>query len=190
MIDRYYINNPEAWDPRTVNSMGPDVDLGSLDGISDQLLGKAQTRVVSIATSALEVGLLAIALTVWLQIGRPTNIGPFKPGPGWYELFAPIAVVTAFSLLNPIVTLLQPSWTRFRVAGHVVVYAATIVIGAVSLGLANWVLLVDPATATADIKSTAELINSIVRVSIAITIVFTGVNLALELRRLVRMRRA
>ena len=90
------------------------------------------------------------------------------------------------SLLTPVVTLIRPTWTRFRIAAHIAIDAATIVIGAVSLALGSWVVLIDPATATTDQRSLAELVNGIVRFSIAATIVLTAINLALEVRRLVR----
>ena len=63
-------------------------------------------------------------------------------------------------------------------------------IGAVSLALGTWVVLADPATATAEMVRLVELINAFVRVSIAVTIVLTAVTGALELRRLLRMTRS
>ena len=79
--------------------------------------------------------------------------------------------------------------TRFRVAGHALADIASIAILAVSLMLGSWVVLVDPATATADEQDLVELINTIVRISVALTLVLTAVNAALEVRRFVRMRR-
>ena len=54
---------------------------------------------------------------------------------------------------------------------HVLVDAASITIGALSLLLGSWVVLADPATATPDMVRLVELVNGIVRVSIAGTIV-------------------
>ena len=45
---------------------------------------------------------------------------------------------------------------------------------------------VDPATATADQASLVDLVNGIVRWSIATTIVLTAISAAFEVRRLVR----
>ncbi len=188
-IDRRWIRDPDGWDPRTVNSMGPDVDVSSLDGIAEQLIGKSHPRAVSITTSVLEIGLLAVGLTIWLAIGVPASLGFMEPGPGWRDVFVPATVVIVFSLLTPVVTLIRPSWTRFRVAAHILIDLATIVIGAVSLALGNWVVLADPATATADMVELVDLINTVVRISIAATIVLTAITAAFELRRLIRMRR-
>ena len=189
-INYRWVRNPEGWDPRTVTSMGSDVDVSSLDGIAVQLIGKEYTRAVAITASALEIGLLGLALTVWLAIGIPEQIGFIKPGPGWADLYVPITIGMIGALLIPIVNVFRPSWTRFRVAGHVVVDVATIVLGLVSLALGSWVLLADPATASADAQELVDLINTIIRISIAATIVLTAVNAALETRRFVQLGRA
>ena len=170
--------------------MGDEVDISSLDGIATQLIGPAQTRVVKTTTSILEFGLLAVALTAWLVIGVPASLGFMVPGPGWSDLYVPATVVFVLALLTPIVTLLRPTWTRFRIAAHIVVDLATIALGFASLALGSWVVLADPATATTDQVALVDMINTIVRISIAATVVLTVVYAALELRRLVRMRAA
>ena len=190
VIDRRWVRNPDGWDPRTVNSMGPDVDVSTLDGIAVQIIGPAHTRAVKVTTSILEIGLLAVGLTAWLIIGVPEALGFMVPGPGWRDVFVPATVVFVIAFLTPVVTLIRPTWTRFRVAAHVVVDVGVIIVGIVSLSLGSWVVLADPATATADMASLVDLINTIVRVSIAATIVLSAITAGLELRRLLRMGRA
>jgi hypothetical protein len=187
VIDTRFVRNPDGWDPRTVTSMGPDVDVSTLDGIAQQLIGKAYPRVVPVTASILEIGLVALTLTVALAIGLPARIGPLKPGPGWVDVFVPIIAVIVLSFLGPAVNLFRPTWTRVRIAAHVLVNGATIVIGAVSLAIGSWVVLAEPATP--EMTRLIEVINGFVRVSIAITIVLTAVTGALELRRLVRASR-
>ena len=93
-IDRRWVRDPDGWDPRTVNAMGPDIDVSTLDGLAVQLLGKEYTRSVSVAASVLEIGVLAIVLTVALNIGLPEQIGFMEPGPGWSAVYWPsIAVI-------------------------------------------------------------------------------------------------
>ena len=99
-------------------------------------------------------------------------------------------VVLLFALAIPVVNLFRPTWTRFRVAGHALTDIASIAILAVSLMLGSWVVLVDPAGATADEQDLVELINTIIRISVAFTLVLTAINAALEVRRFVRMGRA
>ena len=189
-IDRRMLHDRDSWDPRTVNAMFPDVDLSSVDGIADQIIGKAHRRTVAMTTSALELGLLAVALTAWRVIGLPEQMEFLKPGPGWADLYWPATVVIVASLLTPVVTLIRPRWTRFRVAAHALVDVATVAIGGVSLVIGSWVVLVDPAGATVDQVRVADLVNTIVRVSIALTIVLTAISAAFELRRLRQLSEA
>ena len=189
-VDRRWLRDPDGWDPRTVNSMGPDVDVSTLDGLAVQLIGKQHTRAVAVTTSVLEIGLLAIALTFWFAIGLPAQIGFMKPGPGWADVWPAATVVILFALGIAVVNLFRPTWTRFRVAGHALTDIASIAILAVSLLLGSWVILVDPAGASADQQDLVELINTIIRISVALTLVLTAINAALEVRRFVRMRRA
>ncbi len=187
VIDRRFVTNPDGWDPRTVSSMGPDVDISTIDGIAEQLIGKAHPRVVPVTSSILEIGLAALTLSVALAIGLPGQVGFVKPGPGWADVYVPIIVLIALSFVGPLINLFRPQGTRARVIAHVLVNAATIVVAAVSLAIGNWVLLADPAAATAEMARLVEVINGFIRVSIAITIVLTAVTGALGLRRLVRM---
>jgi hypothetical protein len=188
-IDRRWIRDPDGWDPRTVNAMGPEVDVSTLDGIAVQLLGKEHARAVAVTTSILEIGLMAVLLTVVVQVGRIERIGFMEAGPGWRDIYVPSVAVLVFALLTPIVNLVRPHWTRFRVASHAAVDIAVIVIGAVSLGLGSWVLPASPATATTQELGVIDAINTFVRISIAATIVLTVLTAALEVRRLVRMGR-
>ena len=187
-IDRRWIRDPDGWDPRTVSSMGPDLDVSTLDGLANQLLGKAHTRAVSVTTSVLEIGVTAVVLTVALQFAPPEQIGFMEPGPGWREVYWPGIAILVAALITAGVTLVRPRWTRFRVASHLAIDLAVIVLGIVSLGLGNWVLLADPATATAQEVDVVNSINTIVRISFAATVVLTAVTAGLELRRLLRMR--
>jgi hypothetical protein len=189
-VDRRWLRDPDGWDPRTVNSMGPDVDVSTLDGLAAQLIGKQHTRAVAITTSVLEIGLLSVALAAWLAIGLPAQIGFMKPGPGWTAVWPAASAVIVFALAIPVVNLFRPAWTRFRVAGHALTDIASIAILAVSLALGSWVVLVDPAGATADQRELVDLINTIVRISVALTLVLTVINAALEIRRLVQIERA
>lgn len=188
-VDRRWIRDPNGWDPRTVTSTGSDLDLSTVDAIATQLIGKEHPRAVPLTISVLEIGLLGVALAAWLAIGSPERMGFLAPGPGWRDLVVPITATIVVSILLPIVTLVRPTWTRLRVAGHALVDLATIAIGLVSLGIGRWVVLADPATAPPDAARLVDLLDTIIRISIAATVVLTAVNAALEIRRLVRMSR-
>ena len=139
------------------------------------------------AASILEVGVIAVVLTVVVNIGLPERIGFMEPGPGWRDVYVPAIAIIVAAFVTPILNLIRPRWTRFRVASHAAVDLAVIAIGIVSLMIGNWVLLADPATATADQGGVVDAINTIVRISVAATIVLTAITAALEVRRFVRM---
>jgi hypothetical protein len=186
-IDRRFASDPDRWDPRTVGSGSDEVDYGTIDGIAESF-GKTDKNRVPYTTSALELGLLIIGLNWWLAIGVPSSIGGVKPGPGWADLYWPVTVLIVAAFIVPIVNLVRPRWVQFRAAGQAVLYALWIVVMVVSLALGSWIVLVDPSSATESQVSGVDIVNSIIRLSIAIAIVFTAVSLALELRRLVRAR--
>ena len=190
LIDRRYVLNPDAWDPRTVSSIGSDVDVSTLDGLADQLIGKTAGNVVKVTTSVVEFAFIAIGLTVWLVVGVPQSIGFVAPGPGWADVWPAATVFFVISFLTPLVTLVRPTWTRFRAAAHAVVDVGLVVVLLWSLALGNWVVLADPATASIDERELVDLINQIVRVSIAISVVITALSGVLELRRLRQIGRS
>ena len=183
LIDRRYMLNPDAWDPRTVSSIGADVDVTTLDGLANMLIGPTAAKVVKVTTSVVEFAFIAIGLTVWLAFGVPESIGFMAPGPGWADVYAAATVLFVIAFITPLVTLVRPTWTRFRAAAHALVDFGLIPVLAWSLALGSWVVLVDPATATAEEADLVNLINQIVRVSIAFTIVLVAVSGALEVRR-------
>ena len=188
-IDRRYVLNPDAWDPRTVSSIGSNVDVTTLDGLADQLIGPTAGKVVKVTTSVVEFAFIAIALTVWLAVGLPESIGFVAPGPGWADVWIAATVLFVISFITPLVTLVRPTWTRFRTAAHAVVDLGLVIVLAWSLSIGSWLVLADPATATIDEDELLELINDIIRVSIAISIVITGLSGLLELRRLRQLGR-
>ncbi len=144
VIDRRWVRDPEGWDPRTVSSMGPDVDVSTLEGLAVQLIGKEHTRAVSITTSIVEFAFIAIALAVWLAFGVPESIGFLAPGPGWANLYVPATIVFIASFLTPLVTLFRPTWVRFRAVAHIVVDVAIVAIMVASLAIGSWVVLAGP----------------------------------------------
>ena len=189
-IDRRYVLNPDAWDPRTVSSIGSDVDVSTLDGLADQLIGPTAGNVVKVTTSVVEFAFIAFGLTVWLVVGVPESIGFVAPGPGWADVWPAATVFFVISFITPLVTLVRPTWTRFRAAAHAVVDVGLVVVLAWSLSLGSWVVLADPATASLDEQELVDLINQIVRVSIAISLVITALSGVLELRRLRQIGRS
>jgi hypothetical protein len=188
-IDRHWVRDPDGWDPRTVNAMGPDVDVSSLDGIADQMLGRARPR-KGLTTALLELGFGALILALWLSIGVPTGGTVLEAGPGWAWVFAPAAVVLTFSLVPALITILRPAAVRLRVAANIAVDVAVTVVSMISLAIGQWVVVVAAPVDPVGAAELAELVNTIVRVSLAATIVLTVIRIAFEVRRYVRLGRA
>lgn len=185
-IDRRWVRDPDGWDPRTVNAMGPDVDVSSLDGIADQLLGRAGPR-NGLTTALLELGFGALILAIWLSIGVPTGGTILEAGPGWASVFAPAAAVLVLTLVAPIIGILRPVAVRARVAAGIAADVALTVVSVASLAIGQWVMVVAAPADPAGAAGLAELINTIVRVSIAATVVLTIVRIAFEVRRFARL---
>lgn len=188
-IDRQWVQNPDGWDPRTVSAMGPDVDVSSLDGIADKMLGRARPR-KGLTTAVLELAFGAVVLAIWLSLGVPTGGTILEAGPGWASVFVPVAILFAVALLPAIIAIARPAAVRLRVAATIAVDVGVTVLSAISLAIGQWVVVVAAPVDPVGAADLAELVNTIVRVSLAATIVFTMARIAFEARRYVRLGRA
>jgi len=163
--------------------------VSTLDGLADQLIGPTAGKVVRVTTSVLELGLILVLLIVWLAISQPGSLGFIESGPGWTDVWLATTVLFVISAINPLVTLFRPTWTRFRVALKALVDFGLVVVLIWSLALGSWVILSDPSTATSDEAAVVDGINTIIRISIAITIVMSALSGALEVRRFRQIQR-
>jgi hypothetical protein len=184
-----FARDPDGWDPTTLGLIDPDLDVRTLDGISTHLIGAARSKTVPYSTSLLDLAVTAVALAVLLSIGLPDSSGPMTAGPGWLNLYLPVNAVFALALIGPIVTLVRPTWTRFRVAARALFDAAFLVLLLLSFALGNWVVVTDVATASPELVRIVGLINTAIRLSIVVAIALTTVSLFLEVRRLRQMPR-
>jgi hypothetical protein len=190
VADRRLTSDLGRWDPFTIGTADPSLDHGSLDGIGDHLIGPARRTTVPFATSLLDLALVALGLT-WLRVvGLPSEIGFVAPGPGWADLYVPVVVVMVLALIGPALTLARPAWTQFRVATRALYDGAIAVLGLVSLGIGQWVVLAPSATTAGDMAAVIDAIDSYVRVGVAVAVVISAFSMLLELRRLRQMRAA
>lgn len=188
--DRRFAEDPDAWDPHTVEPGDPITNYGNLDGISDKLIGSAKTTTVPYTTSLLDLGLNAFGLAVLRAIGVPATTGSLAPGPAWTDLYVPVTVLFVLALIGPIVTLIRPTWVEFRVATRALFEGAFAVLGMVSLAIGQWVIIAPNQTPTEELVELVDAINLGVRIGAAATIVFTAMSFVLELRRLRQIRSA
>ncbi len=187
-IDRVWVQDPDGWDPRTVNAMGPDIDVSSLDGIADQMLGRARVR-KGLTSAILEFGFGTVIVAIWLSIGVPSGGTILEAGLGWSAVYWAAAAVLVVALVPALITIVLPTRLRLRVAANIVVDVAVTVLAAISLALGDWVRVVATPIDAAGAADLAELVNGLIRVSLAATIVLTLVRLAFEVRRFVRLGR-
>lgn len=185
-IDRRWVQDPDGWDPRTVHAMGPDVDVSSLDGIADQVLGRARPR-KGLASGVLQLGFGALLVAFWVSIGVPRGGTILEAGPGWADVFVAVAVVLALAIVPPLITIFAPTRVRLKTAADIVVDVATTAVAAASLAIGHWVQVVATPIEAAGAANLAEFLNGIVRVSLAATIVLTLVTIAFAVRRFVRL---
>lgn len=183
-----FARDPDGWDPTTLGLTDPDLDSRSLDGIARNLIGPARSTTVPYSTSLLDLAVTAVTLAVLLSIGLPDSSGPMTAGPGWTNLYLPVNAVFALALIGPIVTLVRPTWTRFREAARALFDAALLVLLILSFALGNWVVLTDVATESPELVRIFGLINTAIRLSIVVAIALTAASLFLEVRRLRQMR--
>jgi hypothetical protein len=188
VIERHFEATRDRWDPRNVGS-GDAMDALSLDGLSDGLIGRTYKEVVPRVTSAIELAFLAIGLTWWLA-GPPVAVGFMRPGPGWIDVYYLVLISFVAWSIPSLVSLTRPRWIRIRSVARIVADGVSVIVAGVSLAFGSWLVLVDPAAATADQLRLIEIIDNSIRVTLAAVIVVSAVSSLLELRRLLMSARS
>jgi hypothetical protein len=89
-------------------------------------------------------------------------------------------------MIQPLVNLFRPHWTRFRSAARVVTAVASALILTISLKLGDWLVLADPADTAAAHHHLAGVANHWTRVGVEITIAGICVEVLFRLWRLSR----
>lgn len=186
VIQRHFASTRDRWDPRSVSS-GDEMGALSLESLSDGIIGRSYKEVVPRITSAIELAFLAIGLSWWLS-GPPLAVGFMRPGPGWTEVHLLVTASFVAWSIPSLVSLVRPGWIRVRSAARIVADGVSVIVAGVSLAVGSWLVLVDPAAATADQRRLIEIIDTSIRVTLAAVVVISAISLVLELRRLLLMR--
>ena len=176
------------WDPRTVGPIDDYVPDTGLDSVAQHLVGPLRRHLWPRVASLWDLAVAAIGIVVWLALPQYRTIGFVEAGPGIIDLYLPILVLAAASLVQPAVNLVEPGWIRFRSAARAVVDAGFTIAFLVSLGIGRWVVPAAGVTG-ADELATIDAINEFIRIGLAISVVLTGAMAAFELRRLVQLSR-
>ncbi len=134
-----------------------------------------------------QIAFTLLFLWVWVAIPDPLRVlGPalvdLRAGPAWRFVFLGALVSTLVSLATPSLTLLEPSWRRFRWIVTLFSSGVFIAFAFASLWNGAWVL---PASAPPD-PDTVELaqrINSGFILGLGLTIFATGLSTVFEVVR-------
>lgn len=137
---------------------------------------------------AFELVISAAFVTWWVALRDSWGVAGLPPGlalsPAWSAFYLPVLLVVLASMLEKCVVLVRPDWTGFRLAGNVALTAVGVLIAA-------WVLSAGPLFLAADAgqaERLARLLNSLLRVSIAIGVLISVATTAAHVWRWARSR--
>ncbi|MEP7355798.1 MAG: hypothetical protein ABI847_01000 [Anaerolineales bacterium] len=162
--------HPDRWDPRhpTTAPAAPK-DPGVV------------SRVEMIVELVIYAGLL---LWLWSLrgLGQGPLVGELVLSPVWRQVYGPLLVLTAASLVPPLVNLFQPRWMGFRLTTRLMADLAWL--GLVGYVLQNgpWVTLVQPPAAAQNLAG----LNQIIQYSVLITLAASAIQVLVDAYRLLR----
>jgi len=113
-----------------------------------------------------------------------------KLAPIWYQIYFPIAALTAAEIVRASINLVRPDWVRFRAYYGVFVQAAGLVLVYFLIKAGSWVEAANSGAAGAvNSARTVEIINRYFLYALVSTAIFSGVMLLIRVMRLVRQPR-
>ncbi len=113
-----------------------------------------------------------------------------KLAPIWYQIYFPIAALTAAEIVRASINLVRPDWVRFRAYYGVFVQAAGLVLVYFLIKAGSWVAATDSAASGAvNYALTVEIVNRCILYALVGTAVFSGVMILIRVMRLVRQPR-
>jgi hypothetical protein len=189
--------SPAALSRRASERVSPDLlaeemqPVSRLDSFARLLIGSGGPRVPRLESLTLIVFTVPFLLW-WLAVPRflpllfPPGRSFLQPGPGWRAFYQPALWVGALGLVQPLVNLLFPRWTRFRAAARTATTALFLLVVAYSLSAGPWLLSAPAAGDPAAHQRVAATIDLWCRVSLLTALAITALLLGLELRRLLR----
>jgi hypothetical protein len=155
-----------------------------LDRVADGLIGKDVGRVVPRRTSATDLAIGAIFLGWLIVIRPPHEVAFLRSGPGWETYYLPLILVVAATVIQPIVNLVQPGWSRLRSFVRIATDLALFALFTASVQIGSWVVLVDPSGAVAGEVQGAIETNRWIGVALGVAAAIALVQALLEVRRL------
>jgi hypothetical protein len=189
LVERHLTKHPERWH---VKGMGGKFRLDLNIERDIQLRIGHNIREVSRFESVSIIVACAVALG-WMtgvQNFPVLILGPaaafLKLAPIWYQIYFPIAALTALEIVRASINLVRPDWVRFRAYYGVFVQAAGLVIVYFLIKAGSWVEAANPASGAVNYARTVEIINRCFLYALVGTAVFAGVMILIRVMRLIR----
>lgn len=190
LVERNLTKHPDRWH---VKGMGGKfwLDLNIERDIQPRI--ESNMREVSRFESVSIIVACAVALGWMTEVQHfPILIlGPaaafLKLAPIWYQIYFPIAALTAAEIVRASINLVRPDWVRFRAYYGVLVQAAGLVLVYFLIKAGSWVEATNSGPSGAvNYARTVEIINQCFLYALVATAVFSGVIVLIRVMRLVR----
>jgi hypothetical protein len=132
----------------------------------------------------IELVIYAVFVTWWTAVHRSTDLLQLPPvlrlAPSWSTFYWPVLVMVLASMLAKCVVLVRPDWSVFRLGAGLLVTAGGIAVAGLALRAGPLVLA---GQAGPDAQRLSELLNLVLRWSIAVAIVVALLTTAFDIRR-------
>jgi hypothetical protein len=139
---------------------------------------------------AIELVVDAVFVTWWTAVHQSADLLRLPPvlqlAPSWPTLYWPVLVMVLASMLAKCVVLVRPDWSVFRLGAGLLVTAGGIAVAGLALRAGPLVL---PGQPGSDAQQLSELLNMVLRWSIAAAIVIAVMTTAFDIWRWGRNRR-
>ena len=177
-LDRQMAKNPDRWEASAVNQ-------ACWPGISSTGSGKTVSRMESasqlVALLVFVVWLRAIGDYPFLIFGPAAAF--LKAAPVWRQMYFPLMLIALLSMAQAAVNLVRPRWVMLRSLARVASGTGSLLMCYFLLKAGRWVL---PANENAANPHVTAVINQVAFYSLIVCAVIAAVNLARDLRRLIR----
>lgn len=110
-----------------------------------------------------------------------------KLAPIWYQIYLPIAMLTAAEIVRASINLIRPDWVRFRAYCSLLIHAAGLALIYFLIRAGSWVALADSKVSVPDNYARAvEVVNQCFRYGLVAAAVFSAVMIVIRVTRLIR----
>ncbi len=192
LVERHLTKHPDRWD---LSGKGGGLWCGM--SIEKDLNIPLDTPKVSRFESVSIIIACAVAL-LWLTEVKTYPfliLGPaaafLKLAPIWYRVYFAFVFLTAAEITRAVVNLVRPDWTRFRSIFKVVAHSAGLVVAYFLIRAGTWVVAGGPeAGHGGEYVHVAEIVNQCIYYVLLAAVIFSAVNLAVRVTRLIRPSRS